>query len=109
MVRQRSPKPSYVGSIPTWPGLSRVGVLMGIVSTVLLSILGFLVLFMLIYYRKNIIAFAVTARQEMKRVVWPTPEKAFRQMKAIVISLIIFACFFGLVDFVLYRLVNLVF
>lgn len=82
---------------------------MGVVSTIVLSVLGFLVLFMLLYYRKGIISFAVACRHEMKRVVWPTPEKAFRQMRAIVISLIIFACFFGLVDFVLFRLVNLVF
>lgn len=82
---------------------------MGTVSMIILSVLGFLFLTMILYYRKSIYSFAVACRHEMKRVVWPTPEKAFRQMRAIVISLIIFACFFGFVDFVLYRLVNLVF
>ncbi|MGL4525319.1 MAG: preprotein translocase subunit SecE [Spirochaetia bacterium] len=79
------------------------------ISMIVLSIIGIIFLMTLLYYRKNIWAFVGTARQEMRRVVWPTPERAFRQMKVIIISLIIFACFFGLVDYVMYRLVNFVF
>lgn len=38
---------------------------------------------------------------ELKRVVWPTPEKIAENTRIVVVSTIIVSLFFGFVDFIL--------
>jgi len=46
---------------------------------------------------------------ELRKVIWPSPEKVAENTRIVVISTVVFALFFGLVDFVLVASINLVF
>lgn len=38
---------------------------------------------------------------ELRKVIWPSPEKVAENTRIVVVSTVVFALFFGLVDFVL--------
>jgi len=46
---------------------------------------------------------------ELHKVIWPSPEKVAENTRLVVISTVVFALFFGIVDFVLVAGINLVF
>jgi len=46
---------------------------------------------------------------ELRKVIWPSPEKVAENTRIVVISTVVFALFFGVVDFVLVLGINLVF
>ncbi len=82
MAERRSPKPNVVGSNPTWPVFSYGS-------------------------RENkmgkIKAFLSETVVEMKKVVWPSWPSAVSSMKVVLVSTIIFAMLFGVVDFLLLK------
>ena len=58
---------------------------------------------------KKIKAFFSEMVVELRKVIWPSPEKVAENTRLVVISTIVFALFFGTVDFVLVAGINLVF
>ena len=50
---------------------------------------------------KRIRAFIMECYGELRKVVWPSRESVMESAKVVIISTIVFALFFGLVDFVL--------
>ena len=50
---------------------------------------------------KKIKAFIMESYGELKKVVWPSPESVRSSAKVVIVSTIVFALFFGLVDFLL--------
>lgn len=77
------------------------------------SIFGFIFLTLaavsIIANRKKIAAFAKASRLEMKKVVWPTPERALTQAKVVLVSLVIFSAFFGAIDIFLAKALGAIF
>ena len=72
----------------------------------ILAVLGFLMLFA---YRARIVTFFIASRQEFRRVIWPTPDRAMMQTRIVLVSLVIFSIFFGLIDLSLLKVVEWVF
>ena len=58
---------------------------------------------------KKIKAFFNEMMVELRKVIWPSPEKVAENTRLVVISTVVFALVFGLVDFVLVAGINLVF
>jgi len=58
---------------------------------------------------KKIQAFFREMVAELRKVIWPSPEKVAENTRIVVISTVVFALFFGVVDFVLVLGINLVF
>jgi preprotein translocase subunit SecE len=58
---------------------------------------------------KKIKVFFGEMTAELRKVIWPSPEKVAENTRLVVISTIVFALFFGVVDFVLVAGINLVF
>lgn len=58
---------------------------------------------------KKIRAFFSEMMVELRKVIWPSPEKVAENTRLVVISTVVFALFFGLVDFVLVAGLNLFF
>lgn len=58
---------------------------------------------------KKIKAFFGEMMVELRKVIWPSPEKVAENTRLVVITTVVFALFFGLVDFVLVAGINLVF
>jgi preprotein translocase subunit SecE len=54
-------------------------------------------------------SFFKESRQELAKVIWPTKEEVLTSTKVVVISVIIFSLGLGLVDFVLLKLLYLLF
>ena len=52
--------------------------------------------------------FFVDAKQELKKVTWPTFEELLDSTIVVIISILILAVFIGAVDFVLSKLIELV-
>lgn len=50
---------------------------------------------------KKIKAFVMESYGELRKVVWPGRESVLASAKVVIISTIVFALFFGLVDFLL--------
>ena len=50
---------------------------------------------------KKIKAFIMESYGELKKVVWPGRESVMASAKVVIISTVVFALFFGLVDFLL--------
>ncbi|MDF1566633.1 MAG: preprotein translocase subunit SecE [Spirochaetaceae bacterium] len=50
---------------------------------------------------KKIKAFIMESYGELKKVVWPSRDSVMASAKVVIVSTIVFALFFGLVDFVL--------
>jgi preprotein translocase SecE subunit len=78
-----------------------------------LAILGIvfaslLVLTLVVNY-KSVLAFAKGARNEMKRVTFPTWEKASAQTYVVLGSVVVFAIFFGLFDLILVQVMGMLF
>ena len=46
---------------------------------------------------------------ELRKVIWPSPDKVAENTRLVVISTVVFALFFGFVDFVLVAGLNLFF
>ena len=70
------------------------------------AVLGFLMLFA---DRARIVTFFIASRQEFRRVIWPTPDRAMMQTRIVLVSLVIFSIFFGLIDLSLLKVVEWVF
>lgn len=58
---------------------------------------------------KKLIQYFKECRTELKKVVWPTKEQVASSTKVVIISTILVAIFLGLVDFVLLKIVYLLF
>ncbi len=58
---------------------------------------------------KKLIQYFKDCRSELRKVVWPSKEVVASSTKVVVISTILVAVFLGLVDFVLLKLVYLLF
>ncbi len=58
---------------------------------------------------KKIILFFQESFAELKKVTWPSREDATSSTKVVLVSTIIIALFLGLVDFVLFKLVDWIF
>jgi preprotein translocase subunit SecE len=50
---------------------------------------------------KKIRAFIMESYGELKKVVWPGQDSVMASAKVVIVSTIVFALFFGLVDFLL--------
>lgn len=58
---------------------------------------------------KKIKAFFGEMMVELRKVIWPSPEKVAENTRLVVVSTIVLSAFFGLVDFALVAGINLVF
>lgn len=58
---------------------------------------------------KKLVQYFKECRSELRKVVWPTKENVASSTKVVVISTVLVAVFLGLVDFVLLKLVYLLF
>lgn len=58
---------------------------------------------------KKIQAFFSEMMVELRKVIWPSPEKVAENTRIVVVSTVVFSLFFGLVDFVLVAGLNLFF
>jgi len=58
---------------------------------------------------KKIKAFFSEMMVELRKVIWPSPEKVAENTRLVVISTVVFSVFFGFVDFVLVAGLNLFF
>ncbi|PIE05129.1 MAG: preprotein translocase subunit SecE [Spirochaetales bacterium] len=52
---------------------------------------------------KKLKAFIQESYGELKKVVWPGRDSVFSSARVVIVSTIVFALFFGLVDFLLSR------
>ncbi|MBE9531741.1 MAG: preprotein translocase subunit SecE [Proteobacteria bacterium] len=52
--------------------------------------------------------FFIEAKQELKKVVWPSKKQTMLSTRVVVIFVVLISIFLGLVDFVLSRLVKLI-
>ncbi|MCG8454241.1 MAG: preprotein translocase subunit SecE [Spirochaetales bacterium] len=50
---------------------------------------------------KKIKAFIAESYGELRKVVWPSKESVMASAKVVIVSTVVFALFFGLVDFLL--------
>lgn len=57
----------------------------------------------------KLVQFCKDSYAELRKVVWPTREDVISSVKVVVVSTIIFAAVFGLIDAVLLLGVNLIF
>lgn len=58
---------------------------------------------------KKLMQYFKDCRSELRKVVWPSKENVASSTKVVVISTVLVAVFLGLVDFVLLKLVYLLF
>jgi len=58
---------------------------------------------------KKIISFFQESFAELKKVTWPSREEAIASTKVVLISTILIAFMLGLVDFILFKVVDWVF
>jgi len=58
---------------------------------------------------KRIIQFFKDSFAELKKVQWPSREEVGSNTRVVLVSVLIFAAIFGIVDFILLRAVELVF
>ena len=58
---------------------------------------------------KRIISFFQESFAELKKVTWPSRDEAIASTKVVLISTILIAAMLGLVDFILFKLVDVIF
>ena len=58
---------------------------------------------------KRIIRFFQESYAELRKVIWPSKEEVAASTRVVLISVIIIAAILGLIDVVIYELLNLVF
>ena len=58
---------------------------------------------------KKIILFFQESFAELKKVAWPSRDDAIASTKVVLVSTLIIAAFLGLVDFLLFKLVDWIF
>jgi preprotein translocase subunit SecE len=58
---------------------------------------------------RKIILFFQESFAELKKVTWPSRDEATASTKVVLVSVIIIAAILGLVDFVLFKAVDLIF
>jgi preprotein translocase subunit SecE len=58
---------------------------------------------------KRIISFFQESFAELKKVTWPSRDEAIASTKVVLVSTILIAAMLGLVDFILFKLVDLIF
>ena len=57
---------------------------------------------------KRIISFIKECIQEMKKVSWPTRDEVTNSTRVVVISVALIAMLLGAIDYLLFRIINLV-
>lgn len=57
----------------------------------------------------KLIKFIKESYAELKKVIWPTRDEVAASTKVVIISVVIIALALGLIDIVLFRLLNFVF
>jgi len=57
---------------------------------------------------KKIIAFVKEAREELKKVNWPSRKELIESTKIVIVASILLAVFIGVLDFVLTKLINVI-
>jgi len=58
---------------------------------------------------KKIILFFQESFAELKKVAWPSRDDAIASTKVVLVSTLIIAAFLGLIDFLLFKLVDWIF
>ncbi len=58
---------------------------------------------------RKIILFLQESFAELKKVTWPSRDEATASTKVVLVSVIIIAAILGLVDFILFKAVDLIF
>jgi preprotein translocase subunit SecE len=58
---------------------------------------------------RRIIAFFQESFAELKKVTWPSREEALASTKVVLVSTLIISAMLGLVDFILFKLVDWIF
>ena len=58
---------------------------------------------------RRIIAFFQESFAELKKVTWPSRDEAIASTKVVLVSTLIIAAMLGLVDFILFKLVDWIF
>jgi preprotein translocase subunit SecE len=58
---------------------------------------------------RRIISFFQESYAELKKVTWPNREEAVASTKVVLVSTLIIAAMLGLVDFILFKLVDWIF
>jgi preprotein translocase subunit SecE len=58
---------------------------------------------------RRIISFFQESYAELKKVTWPSREEAVASTKVVLVSTLIIAAMLGLVDFILFKLVDWIF
>jgi preprotein translocase subunit SecE len=79
------------------------------ISAILALVTLVVILALLFVYRIKLMAYIVSSRGEMKKVVFPTRERVLLQTRVVLVSLVITAFFFGGVDFFLTWMMGFVF
>jgi preprotein translocase subunit SecE len=90
LVERRSPKPNVAGSSPAWPDDIRVSE----------AEVGGM---------KRIIQFFKDSFAELKKVQWPSRSEVSSSTKVVLVSVLIFAVVYGIVDFLLLQGIELIF
>ena len=57
----------------------------------------------------KLVKFIKESYAELKKVIWPTKEEVASSTKVVIISVVIIAMVLGLIDIVLFRVLNFVF
>jgi preprotein translocase subunit SecE len=58
---------------------------------------------------KKLVKFIKESYAELKKVIWPTTDEVISSTKVVIVSVIIIASILGLIDIVLFRVLNIVF
>jgi preprotein translocase subunit SecE len=58
---------------------------------------------------KRIITFFQESFAELKKVTWPSRDEALASTKVVLVSTLLIAAMLGLVDFILFKLIDLIF
>ena len=58
---------------------------------------------------RRIITFFQESFAELKKVTWPSREETVASTKVVIVSTVIIAALLGLVDFILFQVMNLLF
>jgi preprotein translocase subunit SecE len=58
---------------------------------------------------RKIILFLQESFAELKKVTWPSRDEAMASTKVVLVSVVIIAAILGLVDFILFKAVDLIF
>jgi preprotein translocase subunit SecE len=58
---------------------------------------------------KRIVRFFQESYAELRKVIWPSTQEVTASTQVVIISVVIIAVFLGMIDVVIYELLNLIF